>query len=95
MRGIPLAALLAAVLLVGCASTGVVPMDKDTFMIAKKSAGGLFVTGEEVKADLYKEAAEHCAKTGQKVETIKADGKNAIPFARTSQASLEFRCVNS
>lgn len=80
--------------LTGCASTGIVPMNKGTFMVAKKSAGGLFVTGEEVKADLYKEAAEHCAKTGQAVETIKAEGKNAIPFARTSQASLEFRCVD-
>ena len=79
--------------LAGCASTGVVPMDKGTFMIAKKSAGGLFVTGDEVKADLYTEAAAHCAKTGQAVETIRAEGKNAIPFARTSQATIEFRCV--
>lgn len=85
---------LAALALAGCSSTGVVPMDRDTFMIAKKSAGGVFTTGEEVKADLYKEAREHCAKNGKVVETIKAEGKNAIPFARTSQASLEFRCVN-
>jgi len=86
--------LMVTACVAGCASTGIVPMDKGTFMVAKKSAGGLFVTGEEVKADLYKEAAEHCAKTGKAVETIKAEGKNAIPFARTSQASLEFRCVD-
>lgn len=88
-------AAVAAGMLAGCSSTGVVPIDKGVYMISKKSAGGLFVTGDEVKADLYKEAAEHCAKTGQVVETIKSEGKNAIPFARPSQATIEFRCVKT
>lgn len=77
----------------GCASSGIVPMDKGTFMITKKSAGGAFVSGDEVKAELYTEANAHCAKTGQAVETIKAEGKNAVPFVRATQATIEFRCV--
>ena len=87
---ISLAALLA---LAGCSSTGVIPMDKGAFMLSKQSAGGAFVTGEQVKAELYVEANAHCAKTGQVVETIKADAKNAVPLVRMTQASLEFRCI--
>lgn len=81
-------------LLAGCASSGIIQTNPNEFMVAKQSAGGLFVSGEEVKADLYKEANSFCAGKGQTVETISADSKNAAPFVRTSQASLKFRCVS-
>ncbi len=91
MRKLYSAAL--AVMLVGCASTGVIPTDQGKYMISKTSGGGMFVSGEQVKADLYVEANEFCAKRDQVVETIKAEGESAIPFVRSSRASLEFRCV--
>lgn len=82
-----------AVILTGCASSGIVPTGRDTFMVTKKGAGGAFTPGEQVKADLYIEANAHCAKTGQVVETIEATSENGIPFARMPSASITFRCA--
>lgn len=84
---------LAALVLVGCASSGPVQTGPDTYMIAKTSAGGLFVSGAEVKADLIKEGTEHCAKSGKRFELVSGEGKNAIPFARTSQAEISYKCI--
>lgn len=86
-------ASIAAIGLTGCASTGVTPADKDTYMISKQSAAGMFGTPEGVKADIYVEANEFCAKQGKAVETVDVQAKNAIPFARQGSASLTFRCV--
>ena len=83
----------ASFLVLGCASTGVVPADKDTFFISKQSAAGVFGTPEGVKADIYTEANEFCGKQGKAVETVQVDAKRAIPFARQGSASLNFRCV--
>lgn len=62
-------------------------------MISKQSAAGIFGTPEGVRADIYREANEHCARDGGAVETVKVDVKGAIPFVRTGSAMLEFRCV--
>ena len=43
-----------ALVLTGCASTGVVPMDKDTYMVAKRSAQFGFGPADGVKADVYR-----------------------------------------
>lgn len=88
-----LQSVLCVAALAGCASSGVVQTNANEYMLAKSSAGGMFVSGESVKADLYIEANEFCSKRGMVVETIAAEGKNAIPFARTSSASLNFRCA--
>ena len=42
-------------ILVGCSSTGVVPMDSGTYMIAKRSAQVGFGPPDGVKADVYSE----------------------------------------
>ncbi len=87
--------VLVLAALSGCASTGVIQTDPGVYMLAKQSAGGLFVSGEEVKADLYIEANAFCAKQGgRQVQTINAESANAIPFAHTSQAKIAFRCVD-
>lgn len=62
-------------------------------MIAKKSAAGVFTSGSTVKASLYVEASDYCARDGRVVETITATSANAIPFARMPQAELNFKCV--
>lgn len=88
-------AAASALVLVGCASTGVVPTQGDAFMVAKQSAAGIFGTPDAVMAEIFTEANEHCAKRGLVVETVKAETKGAIPFVRTGSASLEFRCVKA
>jgi hypothetical protein len=85
--------ILVLTVLAGCASSGPVQTGKDTYMIAKTSAGGMFVSGAAVKAELIQEGAAHCAKTGKSLELISGEGKNAIPFARQTSAEISFKCV--
>lgn len=86
-------ALLLVISLAACSSTGVVPLDAGTYMVAKKSAAGVFGTPDGVRADIYTEANEFCARTGKTVETVSIEVKAAIPFVRTGSAMLQFRCV--
>lgn len=79
--------------LLGCANTGVVPMDRDTFLIAKKSPQVGFGPPIGVKGDVYKEANAFCARQDKAVETIDLQETNA-GFARSAAVSLEFRCVS-
>jgi hypothetical protein len=81
------------VLLAACSSTGIIPADRDTYIISKQSAAGIFGTSGGVKGDVYQEASEFCTKSGKTVETVNLDVKDAIPFVRTSSVSLQFRCV--
>ena len=80
--------------LAGCASTGVVPADRGTYMISKQSAAGIFGTPDGVRADIYAEANEFCARTSKAVETVTIEVKGAIPFVRTGSAMLQFKCVS-
>jgi hypothetical protein len=83
--------ILVALLLTACSSTGVVRMDSDTYMIAKRSAQAGFGPPDGVKADVYREANEFCSKENKKVETLNLDVTNS-GFARPGNVSLEFRC---
>ena len=84
--------LLSSALFASCA-TGIVPTDKGAFMASKTSAGGAFGSPQSLLAELYEEANQHCAKSGQTVETIATNPENGIPFVRPARASLNFRCV--
>lgn len=85
--------VILTLLLTGCVSSGVVPMDKGTYMIRKTSAGCGFGSMDNVKPDLYTEANEFCGKSESSVETIALTGRNGVPFARCAHAELQFRCV--
>ena len=76
-----------------CASTGVIPKDKDTFLIAKKSPQVGFGPPIGIKGEVYAEANEFCERDGKAVETIKLDETNS-GFAKAAAISLEFRCVS-
>ncbi len=91
LRCIP---LISVLLVAGCASTGVVPADRGTFLISKQSAAGVFGTPDGVRADIYVEANAYCQRTGKAVETVNIEVKGAIPFVRTGSALLQFKCVN-
>lgn len=62
--------VILTLVLTGCASTGVVPMDKDTYMVSKRSAQVGLGPADGVKADVYREANEFCKKQNKKVETV-------------------------
>jgi len=91
MKSVPF--VLAAVVLAACASSGPVQTGKDTYMITKTSAGGVFVQGASVKADIIAEASAFCSKNGKTIELINSGAKNAIPFARMPSAEISFKCV--
>ena len=80
-------------ILSGCASTGVVLMEKDTYMIAKRSAQFGFGPPVGAKADVYHEANEFCAKQNMKVETVDLNMTDG-GLARPGSVSLQFRCVS-
>lgn len=84
--------MLAAAMLAGCASSGPIATGKDTYLINKTSAGGAFVSGQSVKADLLTEANAFCSKQGKVMTLLNADSKNAIPFARMPSAEINFKC---
>lgn len=77
----------------GCASSGVIQTDPDTYMLTKKNAGGMFGNVENVKADLYVEANEYCARTNRQVQALSAETQGAIPAVRMGGATLTFKCV--
>jgi hypothetical protein len=85
--------ILLATGLIGCANTGIVPMDKETYLIAKKSPQVGFGPPIGIKGEAYSEANEFCAKDGKAVETVKLEETNS-GFARSAAISLEFRCIS-
>lgn len=83
--------LLFPVFLVSCSSTGVIPMDKGTYMIGKRSAQVGFGPPEGTKADVYNEANKFCAKENKSVKTIHLKMVDS-GFARPGSVELTFRC---
>jgi hypothetical protein len=93
MRYVFTVTLLFALVTSGCSSTGVVPIDRDTYMVAKTSAACGFRSADGTKAKLYREANKFCAKKNRSIETVEVTGRDGIPFARCASAELRFRCV--
>ena len=83
--------ILGTFMLTACSSTGVVPMNSGTYLIAKRSVQAGFGPPDGVKADVYREANDFCAKERQNVETIHLEVTNS-GFARPGNVSLQFRC---
>jgi hypothetical protein len=83
---------LACVALVACASTGVVPMNKGTYLISKKSPQVGFGPPIGIKGEVYTEANEFCAREGKAVETLKYEESNA-GLAKSAAVALEFSCT--
>ena len=77
--------------LAACSSTGVVPMDQDTYTVSKRSAQVGFGPADGAKADIYREANDFCAKQNKKVETVALQMTDS-GFARPASAALQFRC---
>ncbi|MDH5729604.1 MAG: hypothetical protein OEZ58_11475 [Gammaproteobacteria bacterium] len=83
--------LVLSIFLIACTSTGVIPMDKGTYMIGKRSAQMGFGPPEGTKADVYIEANEFCAKNQKTVKTINLKMVDS-GFARPGSVELTFSC---
>ena len=89
-----LASLLFAALVVGCASSGVVPIGQDTFMISKQSSTGYHSAGS-VKAEIFTEANAYCLGQGKSLQPVSDSGVDGVPGRSFANAELIFRCLMS
>ena len=81
-----------AILLTGCASTGVIPMDQDSYMIGKKDGTPGLGVSLSTKADVYREANDYCRAKGLEVKTLQVTTTPAQP-AQLGSTELQFKCV--
>lgn len=85
--------LIAILCTLTACSTGVVQVDRDTYMVSEKAAGCGFAAAGGQEADAYKKANEYCSSRGQEVEIVSTSAKEGVPFARCASANVKFRCV--
>ncbi len=76
----------------GCASTGVIPMDQDSYFIGKKDGEPGVGVSYTVKAEVYKEAIAFCNKQGKEVKTLESKTIPARP-GQLGSTELRFKCV--
>jgi hypothetical protein len=86
------ASLIAAFLLAGCASTGVIPTGQNTYTISKKDGSPGVGVSLGDKVTVYKEAGAFCKSKGLEVKTITFDQTPTYPF-HLGVTDLEFSCV--
>ena len=92
MKLITLYFLFASTLLMGCQSTGVIPMDQDSYYIGKKDGSPGLGVSLSNKAEVYKEANAFCSERGLVVKTLRETVTPAAP-ARLGSTELHFKCV--
>ncbi len=84
--------IFIAVLVVGCASTGVVQMDRDSYLIGKKDGSPGLGVSLSNKAAVYEEANEFCRARASEVQTLQVTTTPAA-LARLGSTELHFKCV--
>jgi hypothetical protein len=86
--------IFTSVVVVGCSSTGVVPMSQDSYFIGKKDGSPGIGISLSNKAEVYQEANEFCGAKGLEVFVLK---ENVIPAApaRLGSTELTFKCVQA
>lgn len=75
--------------LVGCASSGVLQIGEDHYMISDSNS--LYSNGGNVLQDILKEADEYCSGQGKKVEVIHYKIENSTNFSNAA-AQIDFTC---
>jgi hypothetical protein len=87
--------ILASIAMLGaCANTGVVQMERGTYIISKDSAkfgGGI---SQAVRIEVYQEANAFCSKNGKFVETQDLLMAPGVP-GRLGNVTLQFKCIDS
>jgi hypothetical protein len=89
---VPFLSLFLACFIAACASTGIMPIGKDTYMVSKQSATG-FQSAVGVKGEVLAEANEFCAKQGLVMVLVSLNTKDGVPGRRYATAELVFRAV--
>jgi putative hemolysin len=87
---------IAAITLVvsACAShTGIVPMGRDTFMIAKQQATGFPGLGN-MKAEIIAEASQYCAAQGKELQIVSTQ-ETQPPYilGNYPRSEIQFMCL--
>jgi hypothetical protein len=80
--------------LTGCVSSGSIPVGQDTYMIHKKSAGGIFVSGIDIKIEIIQEGQKYCTSNGKEFKLISSKEQNAVPAQSLPFAEIQFLCLN-
>jgi hypothetical protein len=78
----------------GCQSTGVIPMDQDSYYIGKKDGSPGLGVSLSNKAEVYKEAHSFCNSKNLVVKVLTEKITPAAP-ARLGSTELQFQCVAS
>lgn len=79
--------------LVGCASTGPVPMGQNHYSISKTSAACGFRDAGGVRADLYQEMTAFCTSKSLLPEVLSIEALDGVIGVRCASATVEFRCI--
>lgn len=79
-----------------CAShTGIVPMGKDTYMIAKQQATGFPGLGN-MKAEIIGEASRYCAGVGKEIQIVSTQ-ETQPPYilGNYPRSEIQFMCLSA
>ena len=94
MKKIVALLMVTTSLLAGCASnTGIVPMGRDTYMIAKQQGTGFPGLGS-MKAEIITEAVQFCEKQGKEFQ-LTATKETQPPYilGNYPRSEIEFMCL--
>jgi hypothetical protein len=84
--------VMLVMILNGCVSTGIVSVDKDTFLVEKRNMQFGFGPATVLKTEVYREANEFCAKLNKKLETVNFEMTD-VGYIMPGKVLLRFRCV--
>jgi hypothetical protein len=88
----PLIISITTVMFTGCQSTGVIPMDQDSYMIGKKDGTPGLGVSLSNKAEVYNEANNFCHAKGLEIMTLHVTTTPAMP-GQLGSTELQFKCV--
>lgn len=90
MRSCAILVCAGALVIAGCGTTGVVPIGDGVYMTSKLGSMTTF-NGGQVKAELYKEAADYCGQSGKRSVPVNSTSKDS-GLATYASAEVQFRC---
>ena len=80
--------------MVGCASTGVIPMSQDSYYIGKKDGSPGLGVSLENKATVYQEANAFCMNKNLEVYVLTEKVTPSAP-GRLGSTEITFKCVQA
>jgi hypothetical protein len=87
--------LSLTLMIVGCSSSGPVPMGQNLYTISKTSPACGFRDAGGVKADLFEEINSFCQSKELFPEVVTLEALDGVIGLRCASATVEFRCVKT